>query len=87
MSNLGPLPKMQRIDPVAFGHRSFAALGYSADQMRAYAAEQVAAERDRWRGIAHRVAADANRYGCEGLRMRCTISEGGGLVSWEVDRA
>ena len=45
---LGPLPELQRIDPVAFGHRSFAALGYSADQMRAYAAEQVAAERKRW---------------------------------------
>ena len=52
-----------------------------------YAAMAVAAERERWSGIAHRVAADANRYGCEGLHMRCTISESGGLVSWEVDRA
>ena len=46
-----------------------------------------AAERERWRGIAHRVAADANRYGLEGLRMRCTISESGGLVSWSADKA
>ena len=47
----------------------------------------AAAERERWREIAHRVAADANRYGREGLRLRCTISKGGGLVSWEADRA
>ena len=52
-----------------------------------YAAVAVAAERARWSVIAHRVAADANRYGLEGLRMRCTISESGGLVSWNVDKA
>jgi hypothetical protein len=45
------------------------------------------AERESWRALAHRVAADANRYGCEGLKMRCTISDTGALVSWEVDRA
>lgn len=52
-----------------------------------YGPEAQAAERERWREIAHRVAADANRYGREGLRLRCTISKGGGLVSWEADRA
>ena len=60
---------------------------YTTSQTLAYGTACAAAERERWRGIAHRVAADANRYGCEGLHMRCTISESGGLVSWEVDRA
>ena len=51
-------------------------------------AKRIAAiEAEKWRAIAHRVAADANRYGCEGLKMRCTISDNGGLVSWDVDRA
>ena len=52
-----------------------------------FATAVVDEERERWRAIAHRVAADANRYGREGLRMHCTISDNGGLVSWEVDRA
>jgi hypothetical protein len=33
---------------------------YTADQMRAYAAEQVAAERERWRGLL-----EARAAGCE----------------------
>ena len=47
----------------------------------------VAAEREQWRGLAQRVAADANRYGLEGLKAHCTVSETGALVTWELDRA
>ena len=47
-------------------------------------ADELAAERAVWRDLVTRAAADANRYGLEGLVMRCTPSETGMLLSWEV---
>lgn len=46
MSELPPLPDAVRIDPKPYGHRSLASLGYTADQMRAYAQAAVLAERE-----------------------------------------
>ena len=45
---------------------------------------ELAEERAAWRELVTRAAADANRYGLEGLHMRCTPSETGQLLSWEV---
>ena len=50
-------------------------------------AECVDTERAKWREVALRVAKQANAYGREGLTMRCTISDTGSIVSWEMDRA
>lgn len=41
------------------------------------------AERERWRALVQRIAADANRYGREGLAMRCVVNEAGDLISWQ----
>ena len=64
---------------------------YTAEQLRAYAAAEVAravaAERERWRGIVARVSEDANRYGREGIKAKCEPSETGGMLSWHMDRA
>lgn len=86
---LGPLPEpdVTALSDYFLSDGSRQSLAYTADQLEAYAARAVDAASARWRGIAQRVATDANRYGCEGLRMRCTISASGCVVSWEVDRA
>ena len=55
-----------------------------AEVQRMHAA--FAAERQQWREVVTRAAADANRYGLEGLAMRCTASETGQMLSWEVVR-
>lgn len=49
-------------------------------------AHAIAAEREKWRELAQRVAHQANARGLEGLAVRCTISETGAVVSWEVNR-
>ena len=54
------------------------------EAIKTFAAGEVEAERAKWHGIATRVSYEGNRYGCEGLSMRCTISTSGELVSWEV---
>ena len=59
---------------------------FTAEQMTAYAVAALAAERERWRDLAQRVAQQANQRGLEGLTMRCTVSETGAVVSWEMDR-
>ena len=55
-------------------------------QARAFAARCVEAERTKWHALAHRVAEQGNKYGLEGLRMNCVVSDGGALVSWNVAR-
>ena len=47
----------------------------------------VTAESEKWRELAQRMAHQGNARGLEGLKVRCTISEAGSVVSWEVDRA
>ncbi|MEY2875280.1 MAG: hypothetical protein RLZZ373_2651 [Pseudomonadota bacterium] len=49
-------------------------------------ADAIAAEREKWRELAQRVAHEGNARGLEGLKVRCTIGESGAVVSWEVDR-
>ncbi len=56
---LGPLP-VGAVYTRALGSVGAAMYTYTADQMRAYAAEQVAAERERWRGLL-----EARAAGCE----------------------
>lgn len=45
---------------------------------------KLVAERVAWRELVMRATAHANRYGIEGLHMRCTPSETGQVLSWEV---
>ena len=52
----------------------------------AQAEAMVSAERERWRDLAQRLAHQGNARGLEGMAVRCTISESGAVVSWEVDR-
>ena len=94
MTNLPPLPPLP--DPgVEFvlinGHQipvRNAVCPFSGGQMRVYAraygAACAAAERAYWRDLAQRVAHQGNERGLEGLKVRCSVSESGGLVSWEV---
>ena len=58
--------------------------GMETRLLRACWAAAVAEERAAWRGLVTRATADANRYGLEGLHMRCTPSETGQLLSWEA---
>ena len=55
---------------------------YSPDAVR----ELLAADRAKWRELAQRVAHQGNARGLEGLAVRCTVSESGAVVSWDVDR-
>lgn len=52
--------------------------------VQAFADAVRAAERERWRALAQRLAHEGNARGLEGLQVRCTVSESGSVVSWEV---
>jgi hypothetical protein len=54
-ADLLPLPPMQRIDPTPFGFMTFAAQGYTADQMHAFALAHRLAERERCAKLVERM--------------------------------
>lgn len=62
-----------------YGYRQFARAVLDA------AGIELDEEREKWRAIVSRAAADGNRYGREGISATCMPSETGAMLSWRVD--
>lgn len=71
------------LDPLYDQAALDAAVCAALERRSEYDAALVAAERERWRELVTRVSEAANRYGLEGLSLRCTSSEIGQTLSWE----
>jgi len=62
-----------------FGYQQFARAVLEAASL------EIEEERERWRSIVSRAAADGNRYGREGISATCMPSETGQMLSWRMD--
>ena len=62
-----------------YGYRQFARAVLEA------AGIELEEEREKWRAIVARAAADGNRYGREGIAATCMPSETGAMISWRMD--
>ena len=56
-----------------------------ADAVAAERSKCIDEEREKWRSIVSRAAADGNRYGREGIAATCMPSETGAWLSWRMD--
>ena len=63
-----------------FGYQQFARAVLEAASL------EIEEERERWRSIVSRAAADGNRYGREGITAACTSSETGQMLSWRIEQ-
>jgi hypothetical protein len=61
-----------------YGYRQFARAVLEA------AGIELEEEREKWRDIVTRAAADGNRYGGEGIAATCRPSETGALLTWTM---